>query len=92
MIIRKQQGIATVVVLSAIAISFGVGIVFQHFTRTIDHPAEQLAEQILDDYGYEIDFSKAKKALHDEAEMQKAEARAKEMEALEAKEKPLLLS
>lgn len=61
MIIKKQAGLATIIALVAIVASFGVGIYFEHFRNDIDHPAEQIAEDVLDDYGIDIDFSEDKK-------------------------------
>jgi hypothetical protein len=61
MILRKQKGMATVIALVAIVGAFGVGLYFEHFRHDIDNPIEQAAEDVLDDYGIDIDFSKDKK-------------------------------
>lgn len=61
MILRKQKGMATIIALVAIIGAFSVGLYFEHFTHHVDHPVEQAAEDILDDYGVDVDFSKDKK-------------------------------
>ena len=61
MVIAKQKGMATIIALIVIVASFGVGIYYEHFTKQIDSPAEQVAEDVLDDFGVDIDFSKDKK-------------------------------
>lgn len=61
MVIAKQKGMATIIALVAIVASFGVGLYFEHFRHDIDHPVEQAAEEVLDDFGVDIDFSKDKK-------------------------------
>lgn len=61
MILRKQKGIATIIALVAIVGAFGVGLYFEHFRHDIDNPVEQVAEEVLDDFGIDIDFSKDKK-------------------------------
>ncbi len=58
---KKQMGFATLVTLGMIVVSFGVGVYYQYCTNIIDSPAEQAAEEILEDYGIDIDFSKDKK-------------------------------
>lgn len=50
--------IATVI----IALCFGVGKYFKHATEYVDHPVEQMSEQILKQHGIEVDFSKDKKS------------------------------
>lgn len=61
MILRKQKGMATIIALVAIVGAFGVGMYYQYFTKQIDSPVEQAAEEVLDDYGIDIDFSEDKK-------------------------------
>lgn len=61
MYIKNQKGMATIIALVAIVGAFGVGIYFEHFRHDIDHPVEQAAEEVLDDFGIDIDFSKEKK-------------------------------
>lgn len=59
---KKQQGVATLIAIAAVAVSFGLGMWFKHYSTTIDHPAEEFAEDIINDYlGTDVDFSKAKK-------------------------------
>lgn len=61
MVIANQKGMATIIALVAIVASFGIGIYFEHFRHDIDHPVEQVAENVLENYGVDIDFSKDKK-------------------------------
>ena len=58
---KKQKGVATVIAVGLIAIAFGVGIWFKSFSDVIDHPVEQMAEDILEDAGIDVDFSEDKK-------------------------------
>lgn len=58
----KEKGFATIVALALIVGAFGIGIYFEKFTKEIDHPVEQAAEEILEDYGIDIDFSEEKKS------------------------------
>lgn len=58
----RQSGIATLAAIAIILGAFGVGAVFEHFVEAKDHPVEQAAEDVLDDYGIDYDFSKDKKA------------------------------
>lgn len=44
-----------------IAACFAVGAYYQAFSDKIDAPAEQVAEQVLQKYNIETDFSKDKK-------------------------------
>lgn len=57
----KQKGLATLLALVLVAGAFGVGMWFKHFTSHVDHPVEQAAEDVLDDFGVDVDFSKDKK-------------------------------
>ena len=57
----KQKGMAPLVLLAIIAGAFAVGLIFKKTTDVIDHPLEQISEQILDSHGIEIDFSEDKK-------------------------------
>lgn len=57
----KQSGFATAVAVTLIAIAFGVGVWFKHFTNHVDHPIEQAAEQVLERHGIDVDFSADKK-------------------------------
>lgn len=61
----KEKGFATILALALIAGAFGIGIYFEKFTNHVDHPVEQAAEDILDDYGIDIDFSEDKKKKSD---------------------------
>lgn len=56
--LNKAKGIVLVLVLLG---AFGLGLYFAHFTHFIDHPIEQIAEDVLDDYGIDVDFSEDKK-------------------------------
>jgi len=58
---KKQKGMAPLIVLAIIAGALGVGFIFQKATNHIDHPIEQVAEQALAEHGIDIDFSKDKK-------------------------------
>ncbi len=58
---NKQKGMATLLAFGLIAAAFGVGIFFEKFTDKIDHPAEQVAEEVLEEYGIDVDFSEDKK-------------------------------
>jgi hypothetical protein len=40
---------------------FGVGLIFKYFVDHIDHPVEQVIEEVLKDNGVDIDFSANKK-------------------------------
>lgn len=44
-----------------IAAATGVGLYFQYFSKSIDSPIEQVAEEILKDNGIDVDFSESKK-------------------------------
>ena len=62
-IIQPQKGFASIVVAISIVVAFAVGIGYKHFSKSIDSPAEQIAEQVLDAAGIDIDFSEDKKKL-----------------------------
>lgn len=49
------------VTIGVIVICLGVGWYMAKKTKHVDHPVEQAAESVLDNYGFEIDFSKDKK-------------------------------
>ena len=51
--------LAAAVTVAALA----TGLYFQFFTKSVDHPIEQVAEQVLAQEGIDIDFSKDKKAI-----------------------------
>jgi hypothetical protein len=55
-------------IISAIVIgaATGVGLYYQFFSKTIDSPVEQVAEQVLRDNGIDVDFSASKKENKDE--------------------------
>lgn len=57
----KQKGIATIVTVIIIAAAFAAGLWFKHYSDEIDSPIEQVAENILDTQGIDVDFSKEKK-------------------------------
>lgn len=57
----RQKGMATLLAIGLIVGAFAVGSWFQHFTEHVDHPVEQVAEDVLDGYGLDHDFSKDKK-------------------------------
>ncbi len=44
-----------------IAAASSVGLYFQFFSKSIDSPIEQAAEQLLKENGIDIDFSESKK-------------------------------
>lgn len=56
----KQSGFATISAIVIVVVSFAVGAVFEHFVEEKNHPVEQAAENVLDDYGIEKDFSENK--------------------------------
>lgn len=52
-------------------IAFVSGSIFKHhdkFEDVVDHPAEEFTEAVLDEFGYEVDFSAEKKAEQREQE------------------------
>lgn len=55
-------GIADIIVLCVIAGCLIVGGAFMFFSDRIDHPIEQMAEDILEQNGFDVDFSADKKA------------------------------
>ena len=54
----------TLLSLSATVIAVTVGLYFQFFTKEIDSPIEQIAEQVLAEKGIDVDFSKDKKIVN----------------------------
>ena len=57
----KQRGMATIALISIIVGAFLVGTVIEHYSQEIDSPLEEVAEDILEDFGIDHDFSKDKK-------------------------------
>lgn len=58
---RNTRGSAVIVALAVILGAAAVGFAFQYLTKQIDHPVEQAAEEVLQDYGIDVDFSEDKK-------------------------------
>jgi len=58
---NKIKGIVDPVSLCLIIACLGAGVWFMFGTNTIDSPLEELAEDILESKGIDIDFSASKK-------------------------------
>lgn len=56
--IGKARGLVLVALILA---AMCAGLYFRFFTSTVDSHLEQIAEEILDDYGIKVDFSEKKK-------------------------------
>ena len=54
---KGQKGIAPLLAASILLAAFVVGLFFQKVTDKINHPIEQISEQILASHGIDIDFS-----------------------------------
>jgi hypothetical protein len=57
----ERVGYGKIVAGALIVSSLTTGVYFKFFSSTVDHPIEQVAEEFLDEYGIEIDFSEDKK-------------------------------
>ena len=64
---KKQQGMAALLVIVLLVGAFGVGFIFKKATNIINHPLEQASEQILARHGIDIDFSADKIKARDKA-------------------------
>lgn len=59
--LKKQKGAFDPISLVIIVACMSVGGYFYFKSQAIDHPVEQIAEEVLDGYGLDLDFSKQKK-------------------------------
>jgi hypothetical protein len=61
--VAERAGFGTIAAIVFVSSSLAAGAYFKLFTKEVDHPVEQAAEQVLESYGVDIDFSADKKDL-----------------------------
>lgn len=57
----KQNGVATITAIAVISTAFAAGILSKYIFDKKNHPVEQVAECVLEEYGLDYDFSAGKR-------------------------------
>lgn len=62
-LLAAKRGLKHILALILIVLCFTVGILYEKISSKIDSPIEQIAEDVLEDYGFHVDFSEGKKEI-----------------------------